>query len=203
MLATCAQPDDDPPMNDASLSDALSADIEATIVAPVTQWFYKRCFLLAGGFAAIGLYFCYAALVGYPSQNRNVASYDAPQPHTDGDLAAQKRIAVVLGVCALLTLLWARVHRGRAWRMRDGKVQTPWNTKFAAKSVTDIDRRRWHRGVALLISHDSDRFLKLKLDDYKYRDTARIIRAIAAHHPQVRIDPPIVNPELSREVTQR
>ena len=225
-------------MNDASRSDPSSTAIEAAIVAPVTQWFYRRCYLLTGLFVVMALYFCYDGYVGYPAVNRNADLYDAfiagkegkpqadndektaaayragadgvswaahaatlhlaadaPERHSADDLATQKRIAAVLGVCALLTLLWALVHRGRAWRMLGNEVQTPWNTRFAAGSVTDLDRRRWDRGVALLISHDGDRFLKLKLDDYKYRDAGRIIAAIAAVHPQVRIDPPIVAPE--------
>lgn len=239
MLATFAQTDDRAPMNDASETDTWSVETEQPVVAPVTQWFYKRCFLLAGLFAAMGLYFCYHGFVGYPKANRNADLYDAfidgkqgrpaaasdeknaaahragvdavswtahaaslhlageaPQRHSVDDLATQKRIAAVLGVCALLTLLWASVHRGRAWRMVGSEVQTPWNTKFAANSVTDIDRRRWHRGVALLISHDGDRFLKLKLDDYKYQDAGRIISTIAARHHKVRIDPPIVEQVL-------
>ncbi len=238
MLATFAQTDDPTPMNNARESDASSGETAKSIVAPVTQWFYKRCFLLAGLFAAMGLYFCYDGFVGYPKANRNADIYDAfidgkegepvpisddkaaaahragadgvswaahaatlhlaaeaPERHTADDLATQKRIAAVLGGCAFLTLLWAWVHRGRAWRLVAGEVQTPWHTKFAANSVTDIDRRRWDRGVALLISHDGDRFLKLKLDDYKYQNAGTIITEIAALHPEVRIDPPIIDPE--------
>jgi hypothetical protein len=125
----------------------------------------------------------YAATLHLPSE--------PPERHSDGDIATQKRIAMTLGIACLLTLLWALVHRGRGWRMADGRIRTPWNTEFAADSVTDIDRRRWDRGVALLISHDGDRFLKLKLDDYKYRDAGAIIAAIAQIYPEVRIDPPL------------
>jgi len=119
----------------------------------------------------------------------------APGRHTADDLATRKRLSAVFGICALLTFLWVLAHRGRAWRMIGDELQTPWNTKLTAGSVSDIDRRRWDRGVALLISNDGHRFLKLKLDDLKYHDAGRIIAAIAILHPEVRIDPPIADPE--------
>ena len=116
---------------------------------------------------------------------------EPPKRHTDADIATQKRIAVALGLGAILVAIWSIVHRGRAWSMNGERIRTPWNTQFSAGSITDIDRRRWDRGIALLISNDKDRFLKLKLDDYKYREAGRIIDAVAALNSEVRIDPPL------------
>jgi len=116
---------------------------------------------------------------------------EPPKSHTPGDMATQKRIALALGLAVLLIAIWAMLHRGRAWRMRAGRVRSPWGTEISMASITDIDRRRWNRGIALLISHDGGRFLKLKIDDYKYSGMGKIIESIATAHPDVRIDPPL------------
>ena len=116
---------------------------------------------------------------------------EPPKRHSDADMATQKRIALALGLSAVLVGVWALVHRGRSWSMDGEEIRTPWDTRFSATSITDIDRRRWDRGIALLISNDKDRFLKLKLDDYKYQGAGQIIEAVALLHPGVRIDPPL------------
>lgn len=116
---------------------------------------------------------------------------EPPKRHTAVDMATQKRIALALGLAVLLIAIWAMLHRGRAWRMRAGRVRSPWGTEISMASITDIDRRRWNRGIALLISHDGGRFLKLKIDDYKYSGMGKIIESIATAHPEVRIDPPL------------
>jgi hypothetical protein len=136
------------------------------------------------------------------AEGRSWAAYAAtlhlpaepPQRHSEADMATQKRIALALGLCVVLAGIWTLGHRGRVWSMKGKEIRTPWGTRFAASSITDIDRRRWDRGIALLISNDKDRFLKLKLDDYKYQGAGRIIEAVSRVHPEVRIDPPLVRP---------
>lgn len=128
---------------------------------------------------------------------------EPPQRHSEADIAIQKRFALALGLGAVLIGVWALAHRGRCWSMKAEEICSPWGTRFSAKSVTDIDRRRWDRGIALLISNDDARFLKLKLDDYKYQGAGRLIEVIAALYPGARIEPPLEAEKVGDQVPEK
>jgi hypothetical protein len=185
------------------------------IIAPISSMWRKQKFLLSFFLVAVGCWFFYDGLVGYPKKNEAYNTYKTMEaehrvhewptvakekgwpreaPHRlyeKPDIAAQIVLGSLSMTAGLLTGFWvSRV--GRATLRSDGT--TVWDAHGRAvpfTAITGVDDRRWKtKGLADVLYNVDGRRGKIRFDDYKFDGCEKIYAQIedhlAARHPAAR-----------------
>jgi hypothetical protein len=176
------------------------------IIAPISSMWRKQKFLLAFFLIAVGCWFFYDGLVGYPKKNAAYNAYknleaehrvnewptvakergwsrEAPHRlYEKPDIAAQLVIGSLSVTAGLLTGLWvSRV--GRATLRSDGT--TVWDPRGRAvpfTAITGVNDRRWKtKGLADVFYNMNGRRGKIRFDDYKFDGCEKIYAQIEEH----------------------
>lgn len=113
----------------------------------------------------------------------------APKRYTADEIREQYHFAVLLGVIALGAVLWTLFQRKKAFRCDREAIITPRGRTIPFSDVVRLDLKKWDRGIARLTVREgeSDAETTVKVDDYKFSGTGRILRRLCANNQAVEI----------------
>ncbi len=178
--------------------------------AHVTPIWKKQKLFVALFLIAIGGWFFYDGVIGYPKSNMRWTAHekfkaeerltqwpdfaksqgwDEHPPHkflTETDIHGQFAFGGLAAVLGLITLIYWAGQKGRVVKTDAEAVHTPAGTRVPFSAITGVGKKKWDaKGLATVRYEIEGRKGEFELDDYKFdRDpTHQILAEIEAHLP--------------------
>lgn len=179
--------------------------------ARVTPIWKKQKLFVALFLIAIGGWFFYDGLVGYPQKNERWHAHEkfkkeerltewpayaksrgwSEKPEhkllTHDDIVGQFAFGGLATLAGLITLVYWFGQKGRVFRTDADAVYSPAGTRVPFSAITGIGKKKWDaKGLATVRYEIEGRKGEFVLDDYKFdRDpTHQILAEIEAHLPE-------------------
>ena len=176
--------------------------------ARVTPIWKKQKLFVAIFLLAIGGWFFYDGLIGYPKSNERWEAHEkfvkedrvsqwpdfaksqgwsVTEPHkllTKEDIVGQFAFGGLAALLGVITLAYWAVQKGRVVKTDADAVHTPAGTRVPFSAITGVGKKKWEaKGLATVRFEIEGRKGEFELDDYKYdRDaTVQILAEIEQH----------------------
>ena len=169
-----------------------STDVESTgqsIVAKPAKSYRIRYIIMFVVCVAMGGWFGYDGIVGYPAQNearQNSPEYKPgdPLPHTDLDITFQKALMVILPIAGIALLAFCLYQSRGKYRLEGTVLHVPGHPPIQLESITTINKKKWDRkGIAYLTYEQGGTSGVVRIDDFAYerQPTDEIFKRIEQH----------------------
>ena len=114
-----------------------------------------------------------------------------PKRYSDSDIDGQFYFAIGAGVTSVVLLMWMFRVRARHWILRGDSFTTTQGETVGISNVTEIDLRKWERGIVWLSYNRNDKeeteSQRVKVDEYFYNGSEAIYKAIYRQNPEVKV----------------
>ena len=114
-----------------------------------------------------------------------------PKRYSDSDIDGQFYFAIGFGVTSVVLLMWMFRVRTRHWILSGDSFTTTQGETVSISNVTEIDLRKWERGIVWLTYQPLDKeeteSQRVKVDEYFYNGSEAIYKAIYRQNPEVKV----------------
>lgn len=114
-----------------------------------------------------------------------------PKRYSDSDIDGQFYFAIGSGVTSVVLLMWMFRVRARHWILSGDSFTTTQGETVSISNVTEIDLRKWERGIVWLSYNRTDKeeteSQRVKVDEYFYNGSEAIYKAIYRQNPEVKV----------------
>ncbi|MDB5289774.1 MAG: hypothetical protein JWL69_1015 [Phycisphaerales bacterium] len=176
-------------------SDEGTGIEQGAIVARAGSYYRNARYLLVTMMVGAGLWFAYDGWIGWAREKAHYDSLPSSEqslqhkPHTDLDIALQKKLAFALVPIGPLLLAWFLYRSRGEYRLADGVLSVPGHPNVPLTSVRSIDKAKWDRKGIVRIEYDdpagTGQTKWLVMDDFIYERgaTDRIVEQVEAVLP--------------------
>lgn len=114
-----------------------------------------------------------------------------PKRYSDSDIDGQFYFAIGFGVTSVVLLVWMFRVRTRHWTLSGDSFTTTQGETVSISNVTEIDLRKWERGIVWLtyqpLDPEEPEPQRIKIDEYFYNGSEAIYRAVYRQNPEVKV----------------
>ena len=149
-----------------------SAISNEPIIAPPARAYRIRFIVMFIVFVAMGGWFGYDGIVGYPQANADflVTHKGENAPHSDMDLLFQKALMVILPIAGVGLLVWCLRRSRGVYRLEGTTLHVPGHPPVELSSITTINKKNWQRkGLAYLSYEQGGTAGTIRIDDFAYQ----------------------------------
>ena len=128
--------------------------------------------------------------MGHLCQNHGLSG-KPPKRYSDSDIDGQFYFAIGFGVTSVVLLVWMFRVRTRHWTLSGDSFTTTQGENVSISNVTEIDLRKWERGIVWLtyqpLDPEKPEPQRIKIDEYFYNGSEAIYRAVYRQNPEVKV----------------
>lgn len=112
-----------------------------------------------------------------------------PERHSQAAIQQQFIFAWVLAALFAGTALVALFQRKRCLKAGADWIETAAGRRIRFSDIESVDFSKWDRGIAMLeVASGEDRNTRIRIDDYKFSGTGRILNRIRQARPEIEED---------------
>lgn len=157
-------------------TEAPSGGLSTDLVAHRGAYYRNTRILVTSMILAMGCWFLYDGLVGYPTYNAKfdrstpTEQHEMTQKHSDTDIQIQQGLGFGLLPLGIILGTWFFYSSRGAYRLSGNTLSIPGHPPVPLEAVRDIDKSKWDRkGIAYVDYELPDGTLgSFRLDDFVY-----------------------------------